>query len=508
MTTTTRLTKETCSALRRELRDLGYGQAEREGPETFARWLYPVPEHLRALDPSVVLVVGPRGAGKSELFQAFFSGEEELAAAIRSYAPRAVAAKEAAARASDWRRGHPAGTDFPDSVALGRVIDSDEKAKTLWHLMLVRRLAEDLPDAQRSQLGALLSPMAAQLELVFAAVESLGAAPTAALDALEKTLEREKRQIFVGYDELELLGGSDWALMARLVRGLVAFWSEYSRRWRHIRAKIFIRSDLFRRHAGMGSADFAKLAANRAEMAWSDAALLGMLVKRIANTSEDLADYCRKAKIQFREDKVLGLVPVVEKPADVHPLLERLGGQHMGAGTKKGYVKNWILDHMRDGNGQVAPRTLVRLFEQASSKEAANRSIRPPRLLHPTAFRQALDDVSNDHVRQGITSEWPWLGGVRERAMRQPLVPWQRDEIERLLGSNWDDNWGGADANRAVRPPLDRAKEFVDYLIELGIFRQRPDGRVDVPDLYLFGLSLRRKGGVAAGRKRARASRR
>ena len=63
----------------------------------------------------------------------------------------------------------------------------------------------------------------------------------------------------------------------------MAFWSDYSRRWDsggYSDAKIFLRSDLFRRHAGMGTADFAKLAANRADLTWSDGALLGMLAKR------------------------------------------------------------------------------------------------------------------------------------------------------------------------------------------------------------------------------------
>lgn len=500
MTSTQRLTKTVCAELRGHLRDLGYGQAESESPELFKLRLYPVPEHLRALDPSVVLVVGPRGAGKSELFKAFFLEDETLTSTLRSRAPRS-AGEELGPGTSTWKKAYPAGIHFPDSVALRECVDSDERAKNLWRAMLVRHLADELTDPQRTILEPLLSPMAADLSGVLRAADQLGARATAELDALEQRLSNQGRWVFVGYDELDTLGGFDWTLMARMVRGLVAFWSDYSRRWRRIRAKIFLRSDLFRRHAGMGSADFAKLAANRAEISWSDAALLGMLVKRIANTSDELADYCRKAKVQFDDDAILGLVPRVEKPADAFPLLERFAGQHMGAGSKKGYVRNWVLDHLRDGNGQIAPRTLVRLFEQAAAKDAANQPVRPPRLIHPTALRQALDDVSNDHVRQGTTSEWPWLEGVRRRTAGQSLVPWLREEIEQLLGSNWEGTWGQSSAP-VVRPPVDRPKELVDYLIELGIFRQRPDGRIDVPDLYLFGFGLRRKGGVAAGKKK------
>ena len=82
-----RLTKGDCVDLRRQLRDLGYGQAEGESPGLFARRLYPVTEHLRMLDAGVVLVVGPRGAGKSEIFKAFFGGDRTIGEAVFRRAP-------------------------------------------------------------------------------------------------------------------------------------------------------------------------------------------------------------------------------------------------------------------------------------------------------------------------------------------------------------------------------------------------------------------------------------
>ncbi|MEI7835486.1 MAG: hypothetical protein WCK05_03645 [Planctomycetota bacterium] len=37
-------------------------------------------------------------------------------------------------------------------------------------------------------------------------------------------------------------------------------------------------------------------------------------------------------------------------------------------------------------------------------------------------------------------------------------------------------------------------------LERLGVLRVRPDGRVDVPDLYRYGYEIKRKGGVARPR--------
>ncbi|MBI2528542.1 MAG: hypothetical protein HYV93_21475 [Candidatus Rokubacteria bacterium] len=71
-------------------------------------------------------------------------------------------------------------------------------------------------------------------------------------------------------------------------------------------------------------------------------------------------------------------------------------------------------------------------------------------------------------------------------------VPWERREIDRHLDRGFDDPWGQVD----VRPPAGSARELVEYLVEVGIFRARADGRIDAPDLFLAGLSLKRKGGV------------
>src|SRR5207247_5993182 len=119
--------------------------------------------------------------------------------------------------------------------------------------------------------------------------------------------------IFVGYDELDTLGGFDWSVMSDAISGLIAFWASYSRRWRRIRAKIFMRTDLFRRNSASLSADLPKLAANRADLHWSDRNLYAMLVKRVSNTSTGLRDYCRSARISFKEPHSnFGLVAKIE----------------------------------------------------------------------------------------------------------------------------------------------------------------------------------------------------
>jgi hypothetical protein len=165
----------------------------------------------------------------------------------------------------------------------------------------------------------------------------------------------------------------------------------------------------------------------------------------------------------------------------------------MGSNKNKGHSFSWILDHLRDGSNVVTPRRLVRLIEKTATKEHDRLKARTPHLFNPVSIRQALDDVSTDHIKDALT-EWPWLLGVKTR-LENGLVPWTKNELYRLLERDWENSWS-ISAQQKIRPPADSARELVEYMIDLGILRERTESRIDVPDIYLKGLNLRRKGGV------------
>ncbi len=47
-----------------------------------------------------------------------------------------------------------------------------------------------------------------------------------------------------------------------------------------------------------------------------------------------------------------------------------------------------------------------------------------------------------------------------------------------------------------VQSPCEEPLEFVPMLIEIGLLKERKDGRLETTDLYLDGLGFKRKGGV------------
>jgi hypothetical protein len=476
-----------------------YGRAEGEDTQRFPKTFHPIAEHARAFDPNVVLVIGPRGAGKSELFRA--AVELNLLPAIQRCLPD-LRLSLPEGQQVQWLAGYPAGSDVPDSRGFAGFLgchQNDRNATAfLWFAYLVRVLRNKLNGKDAKAVRSLLEPDGAQPNNVYDAFRSFsGNEPLLALDHLDKELQHNGDYLFVGYDELDTIGANDWQTMEPAISGLVAFWAEYTRRWQRIRAKIFLRTDLFQRYATEGGADLAKLAANRVELVWSDHNLYGMLLKRIANTSDNLYEYIEDAprdKITFSSDEQLGHFPVVADRESIRPIIDRLIGPYMGSNAKKGFTYRWLVDHIRDGVGRALPRPLVRLVEAAADiQKVSSREAGWPHLIVPTSLRKALDTVSGDQVTHS-RDEWPWLDGLKAR-IKDVVVPCDRQDFEHRLAKDWNGKWGKSDMT-PVRPPVENARDLVDYLVEVGILRDRSKGRLDAVDLFLAGLGLKRKGGV------------
>jgi len=486
-----RLSKERRHELLGKIR-FDAGQPERASRKTNATGFLPVEDHLRALEPDVVLVVGDRGAGKSMLVRVALDQE------MRSAAVRFATTARPLSGEVDWKRAWPLDSGGADPRGWRNFVASHQSEREatveLWWAYLLRSVGESLDDDAKERLTALLSAPGGDVDACHAAFRSAGNETLLALDRLDQRLRDEDQWLFVAYDELDTVVISDAEALRRVIRGLVGFWVTYSRRWHRLRGKIFLRTDFYRRFGNVAGADLAKLAANRVELTWSDRNLYALLVKQFANADRDLLKYAQKGRVAFQEeDPTFGHIPVARGKDFAHPFIVRLVGEHMGESAKKGKCYTWILEHLRDGNRKIAPRTLVQLIETAAQYEREQPRASGIQLLHPTSLRVALDKVSEDHV-DGAKAELPWLEGLKVRLQDKREVPWDRRELERLLRKNFDGSW--CESGDDCRPPVEDPHELLDLLMELGILRERTGKKVDVPDLYLKGLNLLRRGGV------------
>src|SRR5581483_2217483 len=97
---------------------------------------YPVPEHLRILEADVVLAVGPRGVGKTEIARVLT--DANLASAVIPYA-KGVRLPASA----NWLKAYPGGSEIFDARGLQSFIQRQgeaavEKVSDLWFTYLLR----------------------------------------------------------------------------------------------------------------------------------------------------------------------------------------------------------------------------------------------------------------------------------------------------------------------------------------------------------------------------------
>ena len=257
-----------------------------------------------------------------------------------------------------------------------------------------------------------------------------------------------------------------------------------------------MRTDFYRHNRGVAGADVAKLAANRVELSWSNRNLYGVLIKHIVNRDEALRQHFA-AKVTLVDDPELGVLPALATDDDARPFVERLAHPYMGANSKKGFTFSWMLDKLRDSNERVVPRSLIQLIEKAAAEAIADTRATGSRLLEHVALRRALDIVSADFVEGAARHEFPWIPSLKQRLAIDPQVPWTEREIVRMIGRDFEGQWGTINGVEQIRPPGRDVAEALGNLVQLGILTLRGDGSYNVPDLYLHGLGLRRKGGVA-----------
>lgn len=474
----------------------GQAEEEPEDEDQFLKRFLPIRAHFRVLDSDVRIIIGDKGSGKTHLFRALEiqRGREALISLAQDRGLPIPPLEQ-----TTWLVGYcTSEKDFPPGGVIGNFARGKDTSvlQNFWLTLLVEVLlraekisASSLPPRLREAIISHKWDLESLNEQIKAGLGDL----FRVLDSLDNNLKTQDHYVFVSYDELDRVSPGDWDALKTVLQGLVQFWAAYGRRWKHIRPKIFLRRDLYRRVALFGP-DIAKIASNRADLLWGIHEFYGVLFKRLLN-EEDFYKYLSPINFRFTENNALGKIPLALQEEDYKLAVNRMFGEYMGSDPRKGLTLRWIPNHLKDGHGQIYPRPLLRLLEDAAEIELRDRKTKGTiRLLHHTALRGALDKVSEFRVQELAQEEFPWIETIRKNLDgKNLLVPIERYRFAKALKINW--------SQFRDRPPDTQPGAILDYLVELGIFSNLRDARVDVGDLYLRGLHMKRKGGVARPKK-------
>jgi len=478
----------------------GSGQAEHESDneQQFLKNFLPVADYRRALEPDTLLILGGRGVGKTELFRllSISSGRKAL---VESLGIRSLPAPNRTTWIASFGRVQKTEKRFPtpESVEEHMRTATTIEWRSFWvglmlgiilqhhQAELKEPILQEMSEATANALKEKLSLLSEWLPLVKENLERLNYA----LDKLDETLVKLDSWLFVTYDELDRLVPS-YTQLAAPIRELLAFWLDRWRRWGRIRPKIFLRTDLFREDF-LDFPDASKLQAHQVRLEWKHPWLYQLLIKRLANSGLEMVEYLQNIPdlISGSETHFGWATALNEKLFE--QFIEMTVGQHMGSGPKKGITYRWIPNHLQDAGGRIAPRSFLKLFALAAARRLesiSEQNIPGTLLLQPSDLQGALMDASNARIQE-LQEEYPWLESLKT-SLTDLEAPILREKfLDAIRSTQWSEM-------RGKQPPAHRPEEILTYLLQLGIVENRSDGRINMPEIYLYGFKVKRRGGV------------
>lgn len=451
------------------------------GPRT----LFTPDSHRLALDPDVTVVRGARGVGKTVWFKALQVGELRSIAADDYQLGRLRAVETLAGYGTELSTGA-----YPGPKSLGLMLDEGRVAPyDIWMAVLL------------SAIGAPeISAVSAWLERA-RWVRDHPDEQEEALAAADRQAGSSQVTRLILFDALDRLNASR-TRANELVEGILRLALELRTTTRNIRAKVFIRPDMFDR-LQLHFSDASKLAANAADLTWSVTNLYGLFFHHLGNADSEYAGAFREVTGRWRPAEDGRYVPVRGLTADQtvqQPVFTSIAGPWMGANHRKGHTYTWLPNHLADGIGQTSPRSFLQALSTAN-EQTRNNFADHEYALHWDGIKRGVQTASKTRVAE-VAEDLPWV-----RTTMRPLQGEQVPIDQELVIDRWRmvklaeelRPAGPAPEDEEVRTgPRNPADydEIISELIEIGIVTRRATGRLDLPDVYRLAFGLGRRGGV------------
>lgn len=455
-------------------------------------------EYALMQDPKRFLILGGRGAGKTRLFYTF----------TQETGFREILYKESLSGLSSSNarslKGHDETQDFPSPDVLDQYAD-DKNARAYWAGNLLFVLLHNLKDEAEFQ-SVLKTFLTSEEEKMFIQIGFLKY-PNKWLGYIQSHSEiwedifqqinaylRQKDEwIFISYDFLDRLT-IGYNNLFPFIRMLLSFWFAHDRRWDRIRCKIFLRNDLYESEL-LNFMDASKLNNHIIRLEWDTLSLYRLFIKRLANAdNQETFEYLRLVPQLISTDKnaVLGYIPTQQK-SFVEQFIGKMIGHYMGKSPKQGISYQWMPNHLQDAKGALAPRSFLKCFSIAAKQmlthSLAIAKLEKERLILPSMIQSALVSVSEDRVAE-LKEEYPWLDKLRIMLQGLTMLVSRDVFLDRIDLNQWT-----PEERKSL--PSQSAQGIFQILDKLGIIFIVSDGRINMPEIYLHGFGVKRKGGLS-----------
>lgn len=453
--------------------------------ESLKKNFYPLKEYKYIFDNSKFIVTGSKGSGKTALFKVLNC--EKYAKEMAEY----IGIPENEISLTTWLVGLDAAENFPNKAnfqAIGRT-QNMEYYTIYWKVLAVRTLKEIIRQYDISgceYLKGITSCKYSQIINYIQKYNNINEELSELLDEVNRCLEKDNRVVIIIYDSLDFC--IDKEFRGSIISELISFWAESNLRYKNLRTKIFLRNDIFKNEIQL--TDKIKLNNYRSNIEWSYDYLLAMLWKRMMEADNGLKLLMKaaleKEGYSLVESKLVGIIP---KPSEEinKIMLHVLVGEKMGKGNKA-YTYNWIIYRLADTNNKIVPRSIIKLFSAAARQEldeidAGSRE--GSKIIRPRSLENSMEEVSEDRMTD-MSEEYTEYQQIFSNLKNYcSIFPTDEETLYSALIK-----CGIKEAN---------LKTVIDHLIDIGILKEYQRKKNDpiryhIPDIYLKGMKLKRKG--------------
>ena len=452
------------------------------GERTQAQEVYLPRSHLKALDPDALLVTGMRGAGKTFWWSALQDGEVRQ---LVAQSERTKLSENTVVRVGFGVRSAP--DEYPGVEAL-RSLRAIRAPRDIWRTVLAWQLTKDTEHRLAD-----LATWEKRAEFVAGNAEEI-----------DRFLqERDDEYGWKGVLFLLLFDGldrcaEDWAGTTEMVRALLQVALEV-RSYRHLRVKVFLRSDRATDRAIATFPDASKVLTTQVELTWPSRELYGLLWHHLANKG--------KYDNVFRQYLAGKWRSVVTRNHTVWPVprplvldedaqrrkFHGLAGTRMGGRSWRAQPYSWIQDNLSDAHGHVSARSFLTALREAA-QHTADEHPDHACCLHHESIIHGVQRASTIRIRE-MQEDHPWIDQAMS-ALRGLSVPvpfyecverWREERVVERLSK---------DGQLGPRHLGDGAEDIRNDLETLGVFQRLRDERVNIPNVYRVGYGMGRRGGV------------
>lgn len=448
--------------------------------------------HRRAFDWNSSVVVGMRGAGKSL-----------WTAALSDPATRRIMARE-------WQMDSFRGMDvqvafgqdfsgerFPEPDTLAVLMQHYQPDK-IWKAVAIKALS-DTPGTSELRNWPRQDSWEERVRFVSLNPE----ASNRWMAQCDQQLVAAKKRLLLVFDALDRVS-DDWPTLQKIVRGMLQV-ALFLRMTESIRAKLFLRPDMYEDPEIWNFTDSSKLKQSVGDLSWSPADLYAVVLQKLINDDYH-GDAIRAALggyIECSPDRGFLLKrDLAAEPILIKKIIDGIAGPYMGKDARRGVTFKWIPNHLADANGRVSPRSMLLAFGEAARK--AKESFADHTLaIHYKAIDAGVTKASEIRVEE-LGEEYPWVKPLLD-ALRGLTVPcdsaemtdrWTSTTIARMKKA------GKLPPRRFATDPVRRGNVavLIDDLVDLAVLSRTDDDRLNVPDIFRVSAGMKRKGGVPAAK--------